>query len=149
MINYIKLSAICHATEDEEKVLEAISFFIPEDVDEEKVEVEVVETEGHFRNPIKIISVNVKDKEAKKVFKHIVNLIKSNPKNLEKLKKDLDLRIEDNKFFVRFDKQKAYLKECKVMDGDDIVRVVFNFKIFSPKEKEKKVKELLEKELFS
>ncbi|WP_457611896.1 RNA-binding domain-containing protein [Methanocaldococcus sp.] len=149
MINSIKLSAICHATEDEDKVLEAISYFIPEDVDPDKVEIEVVETEGYFRNPIKLINVTVEGKEAKKVFEHIMNLIKSNEKNVEKLKKDLNLRIEDNKFFVRFDKQKAYLKECKVMDGDDVVRVVFNFKIFSPKNKEEKVRKIIEENLFS
>ncbi|MCQ6254717.1 RNA-binding domain-containing protein [Methanocaldococcus sp.] len=147
MLNSIKISAIVHATEDEDKVLEAIEFFIPEDVDEEKINLDVIETEGYFRNPIKIINVSVEGKEAKKIFNHIIDLIKSDERNINKLKKDLHLRIEDNKFYVRFDKQKAYLGKCKVMDGDDIIRVVFNFKIFSPKNKEEKVKEII-KECF-
>ncbi|CAB3287168.1 conserved protein of unknown function [Methanocaldococcus lauensis] len=147
MLNSIKISAIVHATEDEDKVLEAIEFFIPEDVDEEKINLEVVETEGYFRNPIKIINVNVEGKEAKKIFNHIIDLIKSDERNINKLKKDLHLRIEDNKFYVRFDKQKAYLGKCKVMDGDDVIRVVFNFKIFSPKNKEEKVKEIIKEYL--
>ncbi|WP_456373314.1 RNA-binding domain-containing protein [Methanocaldococcus sp.] len=147
MLNSIKISAIVHATEDEDKVLEAIEFFIPEDVDEEKINLDVIETEGYFRNPIKIINVSVEGKEAKKIFNHIIDLIKSDERNINKLKKDLHLRIEDNKFYVRFDKQKAYLGKCKVMDGDDVIRVVFNFKIFSPKNKEEKVKEII-KECF-
>ncbi|CAB3287905.1 conserved protein of unknown function [Methanocaldococcus lauensis] len=147
MLNSIKISAIVHATEDEDKVLEAIEFFIPEDVDEEKINLEVVETEGYFRNPIKIINVSVEGKEAKKIFNHIIDLIKSDERNINKLKKDLHLRIEDNKFYVRFDKQKAYLGKCKVMDGDDVIRVVFNFKIFSPKNKEEKVKEIIKEYL--
>ncbi len=147
MLNSIKISAIVHATEDEDKVLEAIEYFIPEDVDEEKVNLEVVETQGYFGNPIKIFNISVEGKEAKKIFKHVMNLIKSDERNLNKLKKDLHLRIEDNKFYVRFDKQRAYLGECRVIDGDDVIRTVFNFKIFTPKNKEEKVKEIITKEL--
>jgi RNA binding exosome subunit len=147
MLNSIKLSAIVHATEDEDKVLEAIELFIPEDVDEEKINLEVVETRGYFGNPINIINVSVEGKETKKIFKHIMDLIKSDEKNINKLKKDLHLRIEDNKFYVRFDKQRAYLGKCRVIDGDDVVRAVFNFKIFAPKNKEEKVKEIIAKEL--
>jgi len=61
--------------------------------------------------------------------------------------KDIDLRIEKNKLYLRFDKQKAYLGECKLMDGDDVVRVVVNFKVFVSKNKEEKVKERVLKEL--
>ncbi|XRO76285.1 RNA-binding domain-containing protein [Methanocaldococcus sp. 10A] len=147
MLNSIKISAIVHATEDEDKVLEAIEFIIPEDVDEEKIDLEVVETQGYFRNPIKIININVEGKEAKKIFKHVIDLIKSDERNLNKLKKDLHLRVEDNKFYIRFDKQRAYLGECRVVDGDDVIRAVFNFKIFTPKNKEEKVKEIIIKEL--
>ncbi|WP_423792516.1 RNA-binding domain-containing protein [Methanocaldococcus indicus] len=146
MLNYVKLSSIVHATEDLDKVMEAIEFLIPEDINDEKVEVNVVESEGHFRNPIKLVEITIKGKDAEKTFKHIFNLIKSDEKNINKLKKDLHLRIEDNKFFVRFDKQKAYLGKCKVIDGDDIIRVMFNFKIFG-KDKESKTKEIVESEL--
>jgi RNA binding exosome subunit len=147
MLNSVKISAIVHATEDEDKVLEAIEFFIPEDVDEEKINLDVVETQGYFGNPIKIINISVEGKEAKKIFRHIMDLIKSDERNLNKLKKDLHLRVEDNKFYVRFDKQKAYLGECRVIDGDDVIRTVFNFKIFAPKNKEEKVKEIIANEL--
>ncbi|XRO75968.1 RNA-binding domain-containing protein [Methanocaldococcus sp. 28A] len=147
MLNSIKISAIVHATEDEDKVLEALEFIIPQDVDEEKINLEVVETQGYFGNPIKIININVEGKEAKKIFKHVIDLIKSDERNLNKLKKDLHLRVEDNKFYIRFDKQRAYLGECRVVDGDDVIRAVFNFKIFTPKNKEDKVKEIIIKEL--
>ncbi|ENN96340.1 hypothetical protein J422_02629 [Methanocaldococcus villosus KIN24-T80] len=146
MINSIKISSIAHATEDLEKVLKAIEFLIPEDVDDEKIDIEVVETEGYFRNPIRIINLNAEGKEAEKIYKHIIELIKSNEKNINKLRRDLHLRIEDNKFYIRFDKQKAFLGEARVVDGDDVIRVVINFKIYT-KNKEDIVKELLTKEL--
>ena len=58
MVNYIVITSTAHATEDEDKVLEAIEFFIPEDVDEEKINLDVVETQGYFGNPIKIINIS-------------------------------------------------------------------------------------------
>ncbi|WP_292459611.1 RNA-binding domain-containing protein [Methanothermococcus sp.] len=147
-INSVSISSISHATEDEDKVLEAIAYFLPENIDEENLEVETINSEGCFGNPIFIHKITIdKSKMAKKVFNHIMQLMKSNGKNITKLKKDIDLRIEKSKIYLRFDKQRAYLKECKLVDGDDIIRIIINFKIYVPKNKEQKVKELMLKEL--
>ncbi|MBW9223549.1 hypothetical protein KKP90_03010 [Methanothermococcus sp. SCGC AD-155-E23] len=147
-VSNIQISSISHATEDDNKVLEAMVYFLPEDIDDEDVEIETVENEGCFGNPIKVHTITVnKSKVAKKVFKHIMKLIKSKEKNVNKLKGDIDLRIEKSKIYLRFNKQKAYLGECDLVDGDDVVRIVINFKIFSPKNKEEKVKEIVLKEL--
>ncbi len=147
-INSIILSSIAHATEDEDKVLEAMAYFLPEDIDEDDLDIETVESEGCFGNPIYIHKITIdKNKTAKKVFKHIMRLIKSNEKNINKLKNDIDTRIEKSKIYLRFDKQRAYLEECKLVDGDDVVRIIINFKIYVPKDKEKKVKEIMLDEL--
>jgi len=147
-VSNIQISSISHATEDDNKVLEAMVYFLPEDIDDEDVEIETVENEGCFGNPIKVHTITVnKSKVARKVFKHIMKLIKSKEKNVNKLKGDIDLRIEKSKIYLRFNKQKAYLGECDLVDGDDVVRIVINFKIFSPKNKEEKVKEIVLKEL--
>ena len=76
-----------------------------------------------------------------------MQLVKSNERNITKLKKDIDLRLEKSKIYLRFDKQKAYLEECKLVDGDDVIRIIINFKIYVPKNKEQKVKEFMIKEL--
>ena len=147
-VSNIQISSISHATEDDNKVLEAMVYFLPEDIDDEDVEIETVENEGCFGNPIKVHTITVnKSKVARKVFKHIMKLIKSKEKNVSKSKGDIDLRIEKSKIYLRFNKQKAYLGECDLVDGDDVVRIVINFKIFSPKNKEEKVKEIVLKEL--
>ena len=147
-INNIVISSISHATEDEEKVLESMAYFLPGDIDEDDLDIETVESEGCFGNPIYIHKITLnKNKPAKKVFKRIMQLIKSNEKNINKLKKDIDSRIEKSKIYLRFDKQKAYLEECKLVDGDDVVRIIINFKIYIPKDKEKKVKEIVLNEL--
>ncbi|AXI25763.1 hypothetical protein CFE53_06365 [Methanofervidicoccus sp. A16] len=147
-ISNIQISTISHATEDDDKVLEAMIYFLPEDIDEEDVYIETVENEGCFGNPIKIHTITInKSKVAKKIFKRIMDLIKSKEKNVNMLKGDIDLRIEKSKIYLRFNKQKAYLGECDLVDGDDVVRIVINFKIFSPKNKEEKVKEVVLGEL--
>ncbi|AEH06914.1 RNA-binding domain-containing protein [Methanothermococcus okinawensis] len=147
-INNITISSISHATEDEDKVLEAMIYFLPESIDEEDLEIETLNSEGCFGNPIFIHKITIdKNKIAKEVFNHIVKLIKSDERNINKLKKDIDLRLEKSKIYLRFDKQKAYLGECKLIDGDDVVRIVINFKIYMPKNKEQKVKELILNEL--
>jgi len=147
-ISSIHISAISHATEDDDKVLEAMVYFLPEDIEKDAVYIETVESEGCFGNPIKIHTITInKDKVARKVFKHIIKLIKSKEKNVNMLKGDIDLRVEKSKIYLRFNKQKAYLGECDLVDGDDVVRIVINFKIFVPKNKEEKVKEIVLKEL--
>jgi hypothetical protein len=146
MINSISISSIAHATEDEDRVLEAMTYFLPEGIDEEDLELETIETEGYFGNPINIHKISVK-KKSKQVFKHIMDLLKSKEENINKLKEDMNLRIERNKIYLRFDKQKAYLNECKLVDGDDTVRIVINFKVYVPKNKEQKVIEIMLNEL--
>lgn len=147
-INSIVLSSISHATEDEDKVLESMAYFLPEDIEEDNLGIETVESEGCFGNPIYIHKITInKNKTAKKVFKHIMKLIKFDERNINKLKRDIDTRIEKNKIYLRFDKQKAYLEECRLVDGDDVVRIIINFKIYVPKDKEKKVKEIMLNEL--
>ncbi|MCS3921458.1 RNA binding exosome subunit [Methanococcus voltae PS] len=143
MINSIKISTISNATEDEEKILDAISYFIPDVIDEEDIDMEVIETEGCFGNPINIYSAKLKNKKAKITYDYIINMLKQNEKNVENLKNDVDLRIEKNALYLRFDKQKAYLNECILSDGDDTVRVLIKFKLFKPSGKEEEVKRII------
>ena len=151
-INNITISAISHATEDEDKVLEAMMYFLPEDVinndEDSDININTIDSEGCFGNPIYIHEILINNNKINKnIFKHIIQLIKSSENNINKLKNDIDLRIEKSKIYLRFDKQRAYLKECKLVDGDDVIRIIINFKIYIPKNKEKKVKEIILNEL--
>jgi len=146
MVNNITISTIANATEDEEKVLDAMSFFLPEIIGEDDINAETVETEGNFGNPIEVHTITIEGKKSKLVFDYIMDLLKTDERNVNKIKEDLDLRIEKNKLYLRFDKQKAYLGECRLVEGDDTVRIIVNFKIFTPSGKEEKVKkEVLER----
>ncbi|MCD6142992.1 RNA-binding domain-containing protein, partial [Thermococcus sp.] len=109
--HHIRVSTFAHATEDPEKVLEAMGIFFPEDVPSEDIEFEILETEGYFGNPIKVINAELKrSKSVKKMLEHLKELL--NEENKEYLLENLEEKVDETgTFFIRFNKQKAYLGE--------------------------------------
>ena len=141
--HHIRVSTFAHATEDPEKVLEAMGVFFPEDIPSEDIEFEILETEGYFGNPIKVINAELKrSKSVKKMLEHLKELLNEEDKEylLENLEEKVD---ETGTFFIRFNKQKAYLGEVAVGEGEDIIQVKIKVKTF-PMKKETVVKTIKE-----
>ncbi|RLF81740.1 hypothetical protein DRN44_05390 [Thermococci archaeon] len=141
--HHIRVSTFAHATEDPEKVLEAMGIFFPEDVPSEDIEFEILETEGYFGNPIKVINAELKrSKSVKKMLEHLKELLNEGDKEylLENLEEKVD---ETGTFFIRFNKQKAYLGEVAVGEGEDVIQVKIKVKAF-PMKKETVVKTIKE-----
>jgi len=141
--HHIRVSTFAHATEDPEKVLEAMGIFFPEDVPSEDIEFEILETEGYFGNPIKVINAELKrSKSVKKMLEHLKELLNDEDKEylLENLEEKVD---ETGTFFIRFNKQKAYLGEVAVGEGEDVIQVKIKVKAF-PMKKETVVKTIKE-----
>jgi len=141
--HHIRVSTFAHATEDPEKVLEAMGIFFPEDVPSEDIEFEILETEGYFGNPIKVINAELKrSKSVKKMLEHLKEILNEEDKEylLENLEEKVD---ETGTFFIRFNKQKAYLGEVAVGEGEDVIQVKIKIKAF-PMKKETVVKTIKE-----
>ncbi len=141
--HHIRVSTFAHATEDPEKVLEAMGTFFPEDIPSEDIEFEILETEGYFGNPIKVINAEVKrGRSVKKMLENLKNLLSEEDKEylLENLEEKVD---ETGTFFIRFNKQKAYLGEVAVGEGEDVIQVKIKVKAF-PMKKETVVKTIKE-----
>jgi len=141
--HHIRVSTFAHATEDPEKVLEAMGTFFPEDIPSEDIEFEILETEGYFGNPIKVINAEVKrSRSVKKMLENLKNLLSEEDKEylLENLEEKVD---ETGTFFIRFNKQKAYLGEVAVGEGEDVIQVKIKVKAF-PMKKETVVKTIKE-----
>jgi len=141
--HHIRVSTFAHATEDPEKVLEAMGIFFPEDVPSEDIEFEILETEGYFGNPIKVINAELKrSKSVKKMLEHLKELLNEEDKEylLENLEEKVD---ETGTFFIRFNKQKAYLGEVAIGEGEDVIQVKIKVKAF-PMKKETVVKTIKE-----
>ncbi len=123
MIERVEVTATSHATEDLEKVGEAIANVLGlEDLED----IEVTEVKGHHGNPILYLKLVLRGKKAKEAAKNILK--KMDDFDFELLKRDLEQRAEGSKLYLRFDKQRAYLGELSMSSGSDVVRVVIVFK---------------------
>ncbi|HEY9246441.1 MAG TPA: RNA-binding domain-containing protein, partial [Candidatus Methanoperedens sp.] len=100
-IHNITLRAIAQATESEERVKSAISLFLFND------EIETINTEGHFGNPITILSARIEGRNCIR----FIGLLRSelSEHEMERLRNELHERIDDDcRLHIRFDKQAAY-----------------------------------------
>lgn len=141
--HHVRLTTFIQATEDEDKVLDAIATFIPEEIDEEDVIFDVDETTGFFGNPIKVVNVEIKRSKAVRQFlEHFKELLSKDDKRyiIENLDEKVD---EEGTLYVRFNKQKAYLGDVEIDEGADVIQVRIKVKAF-PMRKEAVVKAVRE-----
>ncbi len=130
-IYHITFRAIAQATEDIDRVKAALSLFIFNS------EIEIVTTEGHYGNPITILQAQLKGRDCDR----FIDLIKSklSGAELEKLKKELDNRIDDDCYLhIRFDKQAAYKGTVQLAAMADTVAAEIKIKAY-PAKREKAI----------
>ncbi len=137
--HHVRLTAFVQATESEERVLEAMSTFVPEEIPDEDVLLDVEEVRGFFGNPIKVVNVEIKRSRAVRAFlRHLRELLSEGDR--EYLLEHLDEKVdEEGTFYIRFNKQRAYLGEAEVDEGPDVIQVRIKVKAF-PMRKEAVVK---------
>jgi RNA binding exosome subunit len=141
--HHVRITTFIQATEDEDKVLEAIGTFIPDEIDDDDVLFDVEETKGFFGNPIKVVNVEIKRSRAVRAFlNHFRELLSEEDRRyiLENLEEKVD---EEGTLYVRFNKQKAYLGEPEIDEGGDTIQVRIKVKAF-PMRKEAVVKAVRE-----
>jgi RNA binding exosome subunit len=119
-----EVSAFCHATEDLEKVKVALTNVLPEEIRAELEDsLSVSMLEGHYGNPIFVLKVKIEKPElAEALLKHLLAALP--PGDLLALERTLRHRLDPSgHLYLRLDKQRAYLGEVRVYDGDDVIRV--------------------------
>ena len=113
-----------HATEDHARVLTAVRNILPSEW-RETILFKRTETSGHHGNSIALLESRIKDKRASREI-------------LERLARDLNIldkeflhdqaekHLEKGSFYLRLDKQAAYLNQIKLSSADPIhLRVRF------------------------
>lgn len=121
-----KVRAICHATEELDRVRQAVLNTLPENL-RDRVELRVRKVRGEFRNPIHIIEVHrlsggLADRVLRFILSHLDNFDQS------RLQQELEQRIDEhNHLFLRLDKQRAYLGKLQIAEGGDVVHFQFSF----------------------
>lgn len=125
-VNGVEISALAHATEDEEKVERSIRNMIPKDVTGFKIERQALT--GHYRDPITLITTRIRRKRAaKEVLRATMKALSTLDRHrlLEEIEERSDKR---GGLYLRLDKQAAF-RGVGTLNEIDPLRVKFKFRI--------------------
>ena len=125
LISYLDIRFSVHATENPDKVFEAVHhLFPPNHVDD--VVFKKAKLKGYYGNPIILFETRIKKKE---IVEAVVKALSSGLSGLDKetLLREIDLHVEKGSLYIRLDKQAAFQGEFKLCSADPI-RVHIRFK---------------------
>jgi len=124
-IAYVDISFFAHATENEDKAIEAARHLLPS-AHVESIVFDRSGLRGHHGNPITLFEAKIKEKD---VVKAVAENLSSNLSVLDKetLLREINLHVEKGSLYLRFDKQAAYQGTFKLGVSDPI-RVRLRFK---------------------
>ncbi|MCI4436016.1 MAG: exosome protein [Ignisphaera sp.] len=140
----IILTTYCHATEDCNKVRQAILNIIPRDL-ASSISISETVMKGYYGNPIIVIEARLKEEEALKALKYMASILSELDKRYIVNSFELRYDKKTNKVFIRIDKQGAYLGKPVVAEGDDVVKITLSF---SMRRSAEDVKKFLEEVFF-
>jgi len=116
VIDKVSFRAFVAATEDEGRVREALSIFVPLD------RISSLTAEGHFGNEIKILEASLRKKEGQAFFQILSEQL--SPEDQLRLRREMPDRLEgDSHFHLRLDKQAAYKGLLRLTDSKDAIDV--------------------------
>jgi len=118
-VTKIITSCFINATEREEKVTDALMNLFPEEL-KEKIKINKTNLEGHYGNPITILNAEIDDKKLIDLFiKHLSGLLGATEK--KELAREFENHLDDkSNFYIRLDKQIAYMKKFCFQQQDPI-----------------------------
>ncbi|UCC58037.1 MAG: hypothetical protein JSW14_06680 [Candidatus Bathyarchaeum sp.] len=123
-IAYVDIRFFAHATEDLEKVVEAVQNVLPSDNIEEMT-FNRSNLQGHYGNPITLFEAKIKDKET---IRALVENLSSNLSSLDKeeLGREIGRCFEKGSLYLRLDKQAALHSKIRLVTSDPIrIRIRF------------------------
>lgn len=130
-ILYIDVRAFAHATEDPDRVLNAVHNILPAE-SASTVALKKSSLTGHHGNPIVLFETRIKDRKvAHGVFEKLSSGLSLLDK--ESLSREITQHVEKGNLYIRLDKQSAYLNELRLSPSDPI-RLRIHFKKHSLKE---------------
>lgn len=123
-VAYVDVRFCAHATEDLDKVMDAVQNVLPSD-HIENIIFKRSNVEGHYGNPITFFDTRIKNK---KIVKAMVENLSANLSSLDKeeLARTINRCVEKGSLFIRLDKQAALKGKTKFATSDPIrIRVRF------------------------
>ena len=123
-VAYVDFRFCAHATEDVDKVMEAVQNVLPNDHIED-ITFKRSNLEGHYGNPITFFDARIKDKET---VRALVENLSANLSSLDKdeLGRTINRCVEKGSLYIRLDKQAALKGKIKFATSDPIrIRIRF------------------------
>ncbi len=111
--HYIEFKAYCQATEDPDKVIQAMV-----NIAGENIELEKEDAEGYYGNAIEIIEGKIsRNREMDQVFRKLPATL------IQTLLNSLNRRMDERcNFFFRLDKQEAYQENFVLSEGSNTIK---------------------------
>ncbi|MFW6040927.1 MAG: RNA-binding domain-containing protein [Thermoplasmatota archaeon] len=132
--HYIEFKTYCHATEELDKVKEAMFNAIGKEID-----LKISEAEGYYGNPILILKGKIeRNRDMDNFFENLDFYI------IDDYLKTIQKRIDERcNFYFRLDKQKAYKDKIELSDRGDTIRVRARIESY-PAKREKAINNIQE-----
>ncbi|MCK4884481.1 hypothetical protein KAS24_00275 [Candidatus Bathyarchaeota archaeon] len=124
-IAYVDIRFCAHATEDVDKVVEAVHNILPSDKLED-ITFNRSCVEGHYGNPITFFETRIKDKETVRALVENLSVTLSSL-DKEELGRTINRCVEKGSIYIRLDKQAALQGKIKFVTSDPI-RIRIRFK---------------------
>ncbi len=132
MIHNISYRVFVYGTENDEKVKEAVKTLFPNSHPQTDT------TEGYFKNPVLILHDKITKNREIKEFVNVLKQIDTASK--KRLRSELENKMDERgNLFLRFDKQRAYLGDLKIIEHGDAIHVKINVAAY-PAKKENAIK---------
>jgi RNA-binding protein len=129
MIHNLSYRAFVYGTENEEKVREAIFTLLPTAQPLKEI------TEGYHKNQVIILHGKTSKKREIKDFLGKLNKLKPSVK--KRILRQLDDRMDDRgNLFLRFDKQRAYLGDIKLVEHGDSLHLKLKIAAYPARKEE-------------
>ena len=125
-IAYVDIRFCAYATEDIDKVMDAVHNILPSNK-REKLTFKKSDVEGHYGNPITFFETRIKDKET---INALIENLSTNLNSLDRktLGKQINRYVEKGSLYIRLNKQSALQGKIKFAFSDPI-RVRIRFRI--------------------
>ena len=133
----VKIDAILHATEDIEKIFE--SFLSNFDLD--KKDFEIQNLTGHFDNPITLLSINLKKKNAEKFISKFCNGI--NKTDFDEIYENIEEHISSSGLKLKISKQ-MMIEGKIILENKDAVKINISCPVYVKKDSKKIYQQLLQ-----
>jgi RNA binding exosome subunit len=116
VIHRVSFRTFVAATEDEDKVMEAIGIFVPLN------SITVTSAAGHHGNQIKILDATLKKKDGLAFFRMLQEHMAK--EDLTRLRRELPQRLDKScQLHFRLDKQAAFQGKVRLTDDRDAIAV--------------------------